>query len=263
MTSEIPNNTDYWAYVPLVSWASPPPARFADDFEAGIDNWTPYTNLDRLEPEQWYWDQDGGYGGTAGYTFDHSRGRKTPEDAITLYLGEGSEQWGDYRVSARFNLLRGDKAGIWVRGTYKDQGFPGQWFLGYFCMIKVRPNSVDLAQLMQLRTFEDPYNPDPEVEDNPPRYERNYYHFTNPYEMDAKKLATPLMPKQWHKITVEVRGPNIKCWLDDELAIDHTDRITDIQGSIFLNGTIGLKAFGGKQNPAVVSFDDVLVEPLN
>ena len=238
-------------FVPFVSRAVPPLPSFSDDFEAGVDNWTPYTNLKELLPEQWYWDEDGGYGGTAGYTFDHSRGGEDPEDAITLYLGEDSEEWGDYRASVRFYVHRGAKAGLWVRGTYRDQGYPGQWFLGYYCMVKVNQSGPALVQLFQLRTYEDPGDP-------PPWYDRNYYHFTNPYELEARKIGTPVRPKEWHNLVVEAKGGNVKCWVEDELAVEHTDTY----GSIFLNGTIGLKVYGGPANPAVVSFDDVLVEPL-
>jgi hypothetical protein len=228
------------------------PFAFSDDFEQGIDNWTPYTNLNDLLPEQWYWDQDGGYGGSAGYTFDHSLGGKTPEDALTMYLGEGSEEWTDYRASARFNVRQGVKAGLWLRGTYRDQGFPGQWFLGYYCIARVKQTGDGYVQLFQMRTLEDPGDP-------PPLYERNYYHFTNPYELDARKITTALRPNQWYRLTVEARGGNIKCWVNDELAVDDTDTY----GSIFLNGTIGLKVFGSSAEPAVVSFDDVAVESLD
>jgi hypothetical protein len=237
-------------FVPFVSRAVPP-TPFADDFELGVDNWTPYTNLENLLPEQWYWDQDGGYGGSAGYTFDYSRGGLDPEDAITLYLGEGSAEWADYRASVRFNVRRGDKAGLWLRGTYRDQGSPGQWFQGYYCMVRVQEGGDGYVQLLKLRTLEGSGNPPPD-----------YYHFANAYELDARRIAAPLRPKWWYQLTVEARGPNFKCWVDDELAIDHTDDTADTDEPIFLNGTIGLKVYGKPRTRAVVAFDDVLVEPL-
>jgi hypothetical protein len=56
-----------------------------------------------------------------------------------------------------------------------------------------------------------------------------------------------------------VRGPNVKCLVDGEPAIDYTDTF----GSVFLNGTIGLYTYGARGWDAVMSFDDVQVEPLN
>jgi hypothetical protein len=38
---------------------------------------------------------------------------------------------------------------------------------------------------------------------------------------------------------------------------------TDTQGSIFYDGTIGLKLYGRSGNYAVMDYDDVVVEPLD
>ena len=62
----------------------------------------------------------------------------------------------------------------------------------------------------------------------------------------------------WLELTVEVRGPRIKCYVDVELAVDFVDR----EGSIFLKGTIGLYVYGSEPRYAYVRFDDVLVERL-
>jgi hypothetical protein len=105
---------------------------------------------------------------------------------------------------------------------------------------------------MQMRTAEDRGDP-PEIHDD------YLYHFTNPYVLEEKKVATPITYDEWHQLTVEVKGPNVKCWVDDELAIDFTDSF----GSVFLNGTIGLYVYGGHGRDSVISFDDVVVEPLN
>jgi hypothetical protein len=63
---------------------------------------------------------------------------------------------------------------------------------------------------------------------------------------------------EWHVLRVEVRGNNIKCYVDDELAIDYTDE----EGSVFLKGTVGIYAYGSPPRYAVIKYDDVLVEPL-
>ncbi len=220
-------------------------------FSGELGRWTPYTNWERLEPQQWYWHPGGGYQGSAGYTFDHSRGKETPQDALTMYLGSASEGWTNYRARVRFNVRDGVKAGLWLRGTYRNQGSPGQWFTGYYCMVRVSATGGDRVQLMQMRTTEERGDP-PEVNDE------YLYHFTNPFLLEEKKLVADLRHDEWHQLTVEVRGPNVKCWVNDELGIDFADNF----GSVFLNGTIGLYAYGGHGVNAVVSYDDVVVEPL-
>jgi hypothetical protein len=119
-------------------------------------------------------------------------------------------------------------------------------------MIVVRDqDGKDRVQLHQLRTFEEPGNP-------PPKVDKYLYHFTNPMEIADSGLDQDLRHNEWHEIAVEVRGSNIKCYVNDELAIDHTDG----GGSVFLDGTIGLKVFGSSESNAFMAFDDVVVEPL-
>ena len=77
-------------------------------------------NYWRLSPSQWFWDWGQGYGGSNAYTHQHDRGHCCAEDALTMYLGQGSSEWTDYRYSVRFRAQEGRQAGIWFRGTYKD-----------------------------------------------------------------------------------------------------------------------------------------------
>jgi hypothetical protein len=66
-----------------------PSVTFEDHFEQGADRWTPYLNLGRLAPGQWYWDAQGGYEGSGGYLLHHSAHgatSKNAEDALTMVL---------------------------------------------------------------------------------------------------------------------------------------------------------------------------------
>jgi hypothetical protein len=148
-------------------------------------------------------------------------------------------------------MLGGRQAGIWLRGHYKDSENRGQWLTGYYFTVKVRDDERDTARLWQMRTDEEHWD---EVHDY------YWYHFQNPYLLDEFHLESANVEKgEWHRLTVEVRGNNIKGYVDDELAIDFTDSV----GSIFLTGTVGLYAYGSDGAYAVVKFDDIKVEPLD
>ena len=63
----------------------------------------------------------------------------------------------------------------------------------------------------------------------------------------------PFEHYRWYTLVVEVRGGNIKAWLDGVLAFDYTDT-----NQPFLTGTVGYKAHETK----TASFDDIIVSPL-
>jgi hypothetical protein len=226
----------------------------SDDFEDGTSGWTPFTNYWRLHPEQWFWDRGQGYGGSSAYTHVWSNGDPDPDrgahDALTMYRGQGSAEWTDYAYQVRFNILGGRQAGIWFRGQYQDVDVKGQWLTGYYFTVQIREDQTDTAKLWQLRTAEEPGE-----EPWPPFW----YHFSNPLLLEFKHLEKAGVEyNEWHVLRVEVRGNNIKCYVDDELAIDYTDR----EGSVFLKGTVGIYAYGSPPRYAVIKYDDVLVEPL-
>ena len=239
----------YWNYIPLVQAA----LSFQDDFEKGVGAWTPYLNYWRLNPQQWYWDLGRGYQGSDAYSHNSRLGVGNPNDgahdALSMYLGQGSNEWTDYRYQVRFNAENGRQVGIWFRGTYQEVEDAGQWVTGYYFTVQLLREGTNVAKLWQLRTAE-------EHGDEP--IEGYWYHFSNPMELSRVDLATPVYYDEWHQLTVEVVGPQIKCYVDDELAIEYTDTV----GSIFLNGTVGLWAYSGREKPALIRFDDVLVEPL-
>lgn len=232
---------------------SSPPVLFADDFESGIGQWTPFLNYWRLNEEQWYHDKDRGFGTGHAYAHKWSNGVDNPKrgahDALTMLLVPGSQNWSNYRVRVKFRAQSGRQAGVWFRGTYRDVETSGQWLTGYYFTVDVRNEGTGRAKLWQLRTTA-------EHGDEPKDY--YWYHFSNPLFLVDKQLTTSVNHEEWHEMRVEVQGPRIKCWVDDELAIDYVDNV----GDVFLKGTIGLYVYGSDPRFAYVRFDDLLVEPL-
>jgi hypothetical protein len=240
-------------YLPFVSAPSPALVLFADDFEDGTGRWTPFLNYWRLNPEQWYHDKDRGYGIGHGYTFKWPRGvddrDRGAHAALTMVLSPQAQEWTDYRLRVRFRAESGRQAGVWFRGAYRDVDAEGQWLTGYYFTVDVRPEGTGWAELGQLRTAEEHGN------EADAAY---WYYFDYPLSLVDKALTTSVNTEEWHWITVEVQGPHIKCYVDDELAVDYVDQV----GSIFLKGTIGLYAYGSDPRYAYVRFDDVLVERI-
>ncbi|HAL61343.1 MAG TPA: hypothetical protein DCP08_02940 [Chloroflexi bacterium] len=95
------------AYLPLVMkrWY-----RLEDHFDTDADNWTPFLNYWRLNPQQWYWSATGGYEG-GGYRRNMCLGvsdcDRGAHDALTMYLEGDSQTWTNYRLRARVNLVSG------------------------------------------------------------------------------------------------------------------------------------------------------------
>jgi uncharacterized repeat protein (TIGR01451 family) len=240
------------------------PSALEDDFEDGDDLWTPYENHRRANADMWTWSTDDCHNGSNGCYY-HNAMRADAEkrfahDAISMYLGEGSQEWTNYRYTAWFNMFGGRQVGIWFRGQYRevlDDGTAvedGQWFTGYYFTVQVRDDERDRAKLWQLRTLE---------EHGEETYWYYWYHYQNPLEppLDWIDLSseTNIEKGEWHRLTVEVRGNNIKGYVDDELAIDFVDE----EGSVFLTGTVGFYAYGNDNAYSIIKYDDVKVEPLD
>jgi hypothetical protein len=230
-----------------------PAVLLEEDFNTGWDRWTEFLNYTyRLAPGQWYWDSNDGFNSSGAVTQDaHAVDGKEAEDALLMYLQPGAEDWTDYRVEAKMIIRCDDHPhGLWVRGHYQDVGDsdPAGWVTGYYIMVGGSPGAAThFVSLKQLQTETDCWGP---ACNNP----ENLYDFNNPHELTITKMSGALARYQWHTIEVEVRGANIKVWLNGVQYIDFTD-----PKEPFLTGTIGLKTF--KAN--TVSFDDILVEPLD
>jgi uncharacterized repeat protein (TIGR01451 family) len=230
-------------------------------FESDADfrRWTPFLNYWRLYDEslcgigQWYWGPDDGVGGSGAATNHRNpchHDKKEAEDALLMYLGEGAEGWTDYRVEAKINIRTdAHPHGLWVRGQYEDVGDEDTagWVTGYYIMIG---GGIDrdshYVSLKQLQTLTDCW-------DNACNNPHNLYDFNNPHELTFTRKDGNLTRWAWHTVVVEVRGDNIKVWLDGVQYIDYNDTKEP-----FLTGTVGLKVYKAE----TVSFDDVIVTPL-
>ncbi len=224
-----------------------------DHFENGIGLWTPFLNYWRLYEGQWYWGENDGVGGSGAATNHRNpinHDKKEAEDALLMYLGEGAEGWTDYRIEAKINIrTENHPHGLWVRGQYEDVGDsdPAGWVTGYYIMVG---GGVDrdshYVSLKQLQTLTDCW-------DNACNNPQNLYDFNNPHELTFTRKDGNLTRWAWHTVIVEVRGANIKVWLNGVQYIDYTD-----EKEPFLTGTVGLKVYKAE----TVSFDDVIVTPL-
>lgn len=222
-----------------------------DAFDSNADQWTPFLNLQRLGPCQWWWQDWGGYEGGGAYL--HSNGGcpgKEAHDALSMALVPGSENWTDYRYEARVYLDPSSywttQVSLWFRGNYQESEVPGQWVLGYYFLIYPKGNKV---LFMQTQTPDDCVGEDcfvPEV----------LYHFSNP--LPLLEVPYPLGEQwfgSWHLLAVEVQGSHMKGYIDGNLAIEFTDTV----GTIISSGTVGL----GTYKVPGVRFDNVLVTPLD
>jgi len=232
-----------------------PDALLQDNFDANADQWTPFLNYHRLHPEQWYWEDSVGVSGGA---YNHNRylgslPGKEADDALSMYLGPEADGWTNYRFeawvyAAQFSPEEDvEKAGLWFRGHYQEHTTSGKWVLGYYFFIQ--PGSTNVfAEIWQTETANDCVS----VCDSP-RWQNT---FNTLMRLERKKcsLLTSQWYNNWHKLAVEVRGNNMKGYLDDQLVIDFTDTV----GDILLNGTVGLPCY----KAPLLRYDSVLVTEL-
>jgi len=206
-----------------------------EDFESGTDGWEPFLNYWRLEPEQWYLRSGGGYAGSKGMRHTYWLGATDPErgahDALYMYQGPGSDQWTNYRLEVRSRSDAKGILGLWVRGKYIPNQPSGRYVEGYYVTWQPgRNRGVDLSRLSNTGdsagAFYDPV-----------------YLTSGGFEMEDN---------QWYLLAVEVRGSNIKVFVDGINVIDFND-------ATYSRGTIGF--YGYKMENA--GFDNVLVTPLD
>lgn len=215
-----------------------------EDFESGTDGWEPFLNYWRLNPDQWYLKAGAGWEGSTGLNHNLVRGVTDPRgiergahDALYMYQGVGSDDWTDYRVEARVILregLSGEQMGLWFRGKYtepEDPAIDGKYVQGYYLVF--RPRTVDSIVLNRIRNSGS-----------------TAYHFSDP---EVIALATrPMARNTWYLMAVEVRGSNIKVYIDGDLVIDHNDTYWE-------KGTVGFFCY----KILDATWDNVLVTPLD
>lgn len=212
------------------------PILLSEKWENPSSYWQPFDNYWRLEPYQWYVEAGAGVNGSAalkhtcwyGFT-DYSCGDKGAHDALYMYLSPESEGWVNYRLEAKVMVKEGTAQGLWFRGQYEPSEQSSRHVEGYY--LTWRPTS-NLIKLVRLRT------------------EGKWaYTFHNPEEL--VRVDHTLTKWAWYNMAVEVRGSNIKAFVDDELVIDYDD-------ATFPTGTVG--AFGYKIQDA--AWDNILVTLL-
>jgi uncharacterized repeat protein (TIGR01451 family) len=236
-----------------------PAILLAENFETGIGRWTEFLNHHRLEPGQWYYGASDGVGGSGGLTHDCCTGSEVASDALMMYLQPGAQEWTDYRAEARMYLTGGvdkygnirptggDPIGFWIRGHYQEVTAPeSQWVSGYYVVIVGESNDpthfVRIAKIQQPGDCEACLKPD------------RMYNFDNPmFKARSADLPGPFEHYRWYTLAVEVRGANIKVFLDGELVLDWTDPLLP-----FTSGTVGFKV----HETRTATFDDVIVTPL-
>jgi len=233
-----------------------PPILMEDNFNDSVSRWTPFLNLWRLHPEQWYWDNG---------TYATNRFRGSPpdgeaHDVLTMYLQPGSQDWTDYRFEADVWLgPDSDRFALWFRGHWQESDLNGQWVLGYY--LTVRPcakeitiwqnqTDIDCADQFTCETYELQY-----------RFENPYQIYKAPEYVFAKPCKG-----RWYDVAVEVRnvadGVNMKGFVDGVKVLEFTDS----HGTLLTSGTVGFGGYKAPWNPSLdagLRFDNVKVTPLD
>jgi uncharacterized repeat protein (TIGR01451 family) len=244
-----------------------PAVLMQEDFNSGIGRWTEFLNYKyRLAPGQWYWGQTDGVGGSGALSHDALKvPGKVAGDGLMMYLQPGAQDWTNYRVETKMYLTGGVSKdgvpepedgfpiGLWVRGHWQASDTNAQWVTGYYVIVKSDNDPVNPRHWVRLAQPHipgdcGPCNPDTEYAFNNVKVLCDWYQtgcgtgFPGEYNHF-----------QWYTLTVEVRGNNIKAWLDGELAFDYTD-----DNQPFMSGTVGFKT----HETRIASFDDIVVSPL-
>lgn len=229
-----------------------------EDFDGGIGRWTAFLNHSRLEPGQWYWGANDGLSNSGALTHNCCTGDKVASDALMMYLGDGAQEWTDYRVEmvmyltggvdkdGNTELNSGDPIGFWIRGQYQQSELQSQWVSGYYVVLVGKSGSeshfVRIGKMQQPGDCEACLKP------------YRMYNFDNPmFKARSEDLAGPFEHYRWYKLAVEVRGANIKVFLDDRPVLDWTDPLLP-----FTSGTVGFKVHETK----TASFDNITVTRL-
>jgi uncharacterized repeat protein (TIGR01451 family) len=203
-----------------------------EDFTTGIPpEWVPFVNYPELSAGDWFYQGDRTTWGR--YTFN--AGEALNRFALTMFLGERAQEWTDYRIEATLRSGKEYKnplVGIWFRGTYQERHDNlGGDVTGYFFLMKP---------------------------DKDPRYSKAYIGHIDPstrvlaFTKDQERTFTN-QTNIWYDVTIEVRGTNIKVWVDGTPIYNWND-----PNATWTQGTVGFTVFGG-----TASFDSVRVTALD
>jgi hypothetical protein len=209
---------DETAYLPLVASMKPQTTLpFADGFGQYMSpHWTVYP----YHGEDWRQDESLGI---YWYNYDSEETDKDDWWGLSMYLGPGSDLWADYEIvtvlkSSKAGSVTGGLAGIWLRGSYQQDGQVG----GYYIHLKRRTNEVNLWRLR------------PGAQ--------------NLGEADLIRTVKyiPGLGTRWFSLKVRAQGSNIKAWLKDTTEPESSYRLlfdwTD-PNATYMQGTVGLSAY--------------------
>jgi uncharacterized repeat protein (TIGR01451 family) len=234
VNSVVARDTEGVLYGPAESWVTISPGRvflpsvlrsfrtwslpMAEEFLTGVPpEWTPV-----LLPQYWVWRGDGITWGR----YDFSPPSPISQWALSLYLAPGAQDWTDYRIESTIRVGRHtDTAlvGLWFRGTY-DQATGDLG--GYLFILRPSKDQIQVA-------YVDPTAPGLSI----------LWPVTASYVNN---------PDVWYDVAIEVRGANIKVWMNGVQKINWTD-----SNATWQRGTVGFTVYRG-----VGQFDDIRVTAL-
>jgi len=194
----------------------PPPHLLEEGFTAGVpDEWTPFLNLPGLSASDWFWKGDG----TTWGRLDFNAGEALEVWALNMYLGEGAQEWTDYKIEATIRSgkeYRHPLVGIWFRGTYEKRTDKQGGDVGGYLFV-FRPDS-DYVYLGYI---------DPATR----KLESPKWVASTWYANDTNL---------WYNVTIQVKGNWIRVWVGDKVVLDWVD-----PQSRWMKGTVGFAVYRG------------------
>jgi hypothetical protein len=203
-------------YLPAIARTYPlPETLLYEEFTTGMPAaWTPFLNWPELKANDWYWKGDG----TTWGRIEYNDAKEVEQWALLMYLGEGAQQWTDYRIEASIRNEDGQEYRhllmcIWFRGTYQQRtDMQGGDVTGYaFCL---RPDNDTV-----------------------------YYESIDPathklYFLWRSEVGLRVKSNTWYKVTIEVQGNHMVASVDDQVVLGWYD-----PNQTWMQGTVGFASF--------------------
>ena len=221
-------------YLPLLirNYPEPVPPKdyLNEEFTQGMpDEWTVFLNWPELATKHWYWKGDGTTWGRLGF----DAGEPLEQWALNMYLGEGAQEWTDYKIEA---TIRSEKqyrhplTCIWFRGTHQLRtDNQGGDVTGY--ILCLRPDK-DLLYL----GYVDP--------------NERKLTFAGAQWVVATNYAQNL--QAWYNVTIEAKGNHFTVYIGGTKQFEWLD-----PENRWPQGTVGFAMYRGAGG-----FDNIRVSPL-
>jgi len=222
-------------YLPLLVRNYPeyvPPSEYLNEefTQEGIpDDWVVFLNWPELATKHWYWKGDGTTWGRLGF----DAGEPLQQWALDMYLGEGAQEWTDYKIEA---TIRSEKqyrhplTCIWFRGTHQLRtDKQGGDVTGY--VLCLRPDK-DLVYLGYV---------DPNA---------RKLAFAGSQWVASTSFVQDL--QAWYDVTIEARGNHFAVYIGGVKRLEWSD-----PENRWTRGTVGFAMYRGAGG-----FDKIRVSPL-